>query len=261
MNTLPHITNKQALIITLLFSFRFLDRTHIQKLLSHKDEARINQWLKDLTQKNYLSRKYTSTFPENTKPAIYHLAHNGIAFLKTQHSAEAQKLYRENKRSDSFISTRLLLADIYLDLKDKSRDATQFAMFVQSDFATHDQGKLLQELSPSAYIEQNTDGQTKHYFVDILSDLPLEILRKRIKQIITFYQGSEWEAATGQPFPTVLLICPDDTLLATIKRFAKTRLKQLDELDIKLHLTTAKSAKEQGITGDIWQPVTYTPYV
>lgn len=134
-------------------------------------------------------------------------------------------------------------------------------MFMQSDFATHDQSRLLQELSPSTYIEQKTDGQTKRYFLEILADLPMEILRRRIKQIITFYQGSEWEAATGEPFPTVLIICPDDKLLSTIKRFAKTRLKQLDEPELKIHLTTAQSAKEHGITGDIWQPVTYKPYV
>ncbi len=68
------ITPKQFQILLLLYRFRFLDRTHIQRLLNHKDRKRINAWLKDLTNKNIISRKYSQKLKENTKPAIYCLA-------------------------------------------------------------------------------------------------------------------------------------------------------------------------------------------
>ncbi len=56
------ITKKQETIISLLFRFRFLDRAQIQKFLNHKDEARINEWLKDLTEKEYINRSFIRKF-------------------------------------------------------------------------------------------------------------------------------------------------------------------------------------------------------
>lgn len=259
-NKLPTITKKQSQIIQLLFRFRFLNRSHIQKLLHHKDEARINHWLKDLTQKEYISRNYVPTFPENTKPAIYHLATGGIAYLKTQKTiqpTELQKLYRENKRSDSFIATSLLLADIYLNLNARPEATATFSVFVRSDFVCLKEALLLQSLSPSAYIRQETAGTAKVYLLEILGNIPLEHQRRRLKQYLSFYQSCEWEGATSEPFPTVLIICPSSETLASIKRFARTKLKQIDEPEIKIHLATAENIKARGLTGDIWQPVTY----
>lgn len=260
MNQLPHITKKQFHIIQLLFKFRFLNRSHIQQLLHHKDEARINHWLKDLNQKQYISRSYATTFPENTKPAVYHISTSGIAYLKSQNTftpIELQKLYREDSRSDSFIAASLLLCTIYIDLRDKSNDLTRFTVFLKSDYPKHQAAMLLQDLRPSSYIRQETPERVKTYFLEILGDIPAEHQRKRLKKYLAFYQSNEWEGATGEPYPTVLIICPNDATLATIRRFTKTKLKQQDETDFKLHLTTTESVERLGLTGDIWQPVTY----
>lgn len=252
------ITKKQTTIISLLFCFRFLDRVQIQKFLKHKDEARINNWLKDLTEKDYISRSYTKTFPENTKPAVYHIAKKGIAQIKSQNNDDpklVQKLYREDIRSASFVSSCLILADIYLDLLDRTNDEVVFQMFVKSDYSTHPQATLLNDLSPSAYIEQSTAGKVKCYFLEVLADLPDKQSRQRIKKYLNFYQSNEWEGVTGQPFPTVLIICPDDKILAYVKHFAMTKLALLDEPELAINLATAQKAKELGIVGDIWTKV------
>ena len=80
---LPKLTKKQAEILTLLYTYRFLNRIQIQALMNHKDKKTINIWLKDLTEKNYIHRIYSTHFLEKTKPAIYYLGINGIRQLKT----------------------------------------------------------------------------------------------------------------------------------------------------------------------------------
>ncbi|HSW97960.1 MAG TPA: hypothetical protein VLF89_09105, partial [Candidatus Saccharimonadales bacterium] len=103
----PNITNKQQEIINLIPRFRFIDRTHIQSLLNHKDKKLINIWLKDLTEKKYIKRIYdNSIFGKNRIPAIYTLDNNGIRFVKAKGIYDTNfihKLYWDKTRSDSFI--------------------------------------------------------------------------------------------------------------------------------------------------------------
>src|SRR5258708_26470394 len=71
------ITNKQNTIITLLLTFRFLNSKQIQQFLNHKDHRRINGWLKDLNEKEYIERDFTPIYGILTKPAIYFLSPKG----------------------------------------------------------------------------------------------------------------------------------------------------------------------------------------
>ncbi len=52
-------TGKQIEIIDLVYKFRFINRTQIQKILNHKDPRRINAWLKELVEYKYLGRIYS----------------------------------------------------------------------------------------------------------------------------------------------------------------------------------------------------------
>jgi hypothetical protein len=258
MTTPRDITKKQETIISLLFRFRFLDRTQIQKFLNHKDEARINDWLKDLTEKEYIDRSYSKRFPENTRPAVCHLAKNGIALIKAQNNNNTklvQKFYREKDRSKGFIDSCQLVADIYLDLRNKISEKVNFTMSVKSDYSAHPLTDLLNDLKPHAYIEQTAKGKTKHYFLEVLADLPVERLRQRVKKYLSFYQSNEWEGATSEPFPTILVVCPDDKIFAYIKKYAKTKISALDEPISAVNLTTVEKVKDLGITGDIWKKV------
>ncbi len=91
MAELPKLTKKQQETLRLLYSFRFLNRIHIQALLRHKDPKTINLWLRDLRAKGYVEWIYSNHFAEKTKPAIYYLGLNGVRHLltltrKKQHS-------------------------------------------------------------------------------------------------------------------------------------------------------------------------------
>jgi hypothetical protein len=251
----PTITKKQESIISLLSRFRFLNRTQIQKLLNHKDYKTINDWLKDLTEKEYICRIYDTRHAGNTKPAIYFIGKNGIAYIKSQNGDNAkavQKLYREKNRSKGFIEACQLLADIYLDLTNRKDDQASFEISVRSDYSANILGDLLADISPHAFIEQRANNETKQYFLETFIDQPAELLRMLIKKYISYYQASEWEAETGKPFPTILFVCPDDKISAYVSRYAKTKLALLDEPDLNIQITKNDNVKEFGITGDIW---------
>ena len=130
-----HITNKQKEILLLLYRFRFLNRLHIQTLLNHKTPITINNWLKDLTEKEYITRIFKRSWTENSVPAKYYIAKHGIRFLKMQPDCKPEylkKLYREKDRSQQFIDRCLFIADIYLRyLADNSSNTSAQSFYTQ----------------------------------------------------------------------------------------------------------------------------------
>lgn len=85
-------TPKQETIINYIYQFRFLNRIQIQTLMHHKDYKRINAWLKELTEENFLGRIYSKRLLENTKPAIYYLSGKGIKFMHERHKISKEQL-------------------------------------------------------------------------------------------------------------------------------------------------------------------------
>lgn len=132
------ITSKQQAIIQLLYKHRFLDRTHIQALLHHKDKRRIFAWLKDLREKEYIEWIYDKNdFANKTKPAVYYLGLNGIRYLRTLNeypSTELRKRYKESSRQQSFIGRCLTLADCCITAGTKSIGDVQYSYALEADY-------------------------------------------------------------------------------------------------------------------------------
>jgi len=252
------ITQQELQIILLLYRFRFLNRTQIQQYLNHKNHKRILTWLNDLIEKKYIKTVNSKSSDTKSKAKIYCLGKNSILILAAQNVCERQslqKLYRESERSDAFINRSLMLANISLEFQSKVGSKDVSTMQVKSDYSVHSQKELLDELNPHAYIKRRKSGMTKYYFLEIFADLPRQRLQQRIKKYLSFYQSNEWEGATGRTFPIILIICPNDEVFEYIKRYAKTKLRELDEPSLKVQVTTAIKVKKSGITGDIWVKV------
>src|SRR5258708_12689766 len=80
------LTGKYSEITELVYKYRFIDRIQIQKVLNHKGPRRINTWLKELTEAEFLGRIYSNKLLENTKPTIYYLSYKGISYIKNTHN-------------------------------------------------------------------------------------------------------------------------------------------------------------------------------
>jgi len=233
--TLPHITNKQQEILKYLYHFRFLNRIQIQALLKHKDYKTIYLWLKDLTEKEYINRIYSTKFPDNTKPAIYYIGSNGIKFLRLNTDCpkeQINKLWREKDRQQNFIDNCQLLADIYIDLRNKSNDQIKYSAKTKSDFINPDSPlHFLTETGADLVIEKTEGDKKKYYLLEILDDsLPRYSVKKRVQNYIDMYYSNSWEENTGEDFPSIVLICGTLPLAMGIKKLTKRVTSEFGEL-------------------------------
>jgi len=261
--TLPKITHQQQEIIKLQYQYRFLSSTQIQKYLNHKNKGRINSWLPDLVEKKYLQRIYDpSTFWKNTQPAVYYLGINGIRWLKTQSGYDTtliSKIYRENSRSDTFIATCQLLADICLDLKTQSNNSASFGWATENIYTSPKSpyyfSGIFSELRPLLIFSRKVKDKNDYYLLDMLTaKLPAYRTRKRIRSYLNFLTESEW-VGHFQTLPQILLICETKDLLIRSKRYTKKLLIEAEEENVHLSFAQEEEIRKSGVTTDVWEDI------
>jgi len=248
-------TPKQLNILLLLYRFRFLNRIQIQKLLNHKDPRRINTWLKDLTTRNIIGRKYSTKLLANTKPAIYHLATKSRAILLTQSDINEKllkRVYREKTRSDKLINHCLLVADLYFLLdKQAQTNKTKLHFYTKTDLVSH---YYLPYKRPDAYIAIESKRQTKRYFLEIIDEgTPRFMIRSKINQYIEYFQANTWQNRTDHPNPTMLFVCPEELTKIFLNKYILQMQEEEPEIDLEFFLTTQNQINSN--QADLWERV------
>lgn len=263
--TIPYITPTQQQIPKQIYKFRFINRLQMQKLLKHKDKRRINSWLKDLVEKEYLEKvPKNNSFEERTKLTIYRIGVNGIRFLKThpEFSLEIiRKLYRDGKRTESFIDQCILLTDIYLSLilRNVGQNGVVYEVTTNSDLvSTESPLHFLKDLNPDliyAEIQKYKKLTNKFNLIEVFEKtIPNYSIKKRIRTYLEFYFSNEWEDNMSEPFPTVKFICSTKTQLMYAKRCTKKLLEEnQNPEDFNIMFITIDEVKDSGITLDIWE--------
>jgi len=135
---LPKITNKQQEILQLLYTYRYLNRIQIQTLLHHKNRKTINTWLQDLRDKHYVEWIYSTDYTKRRTPAIYYLGINGVRYLRSTEAypaSEIRKRYYDSGRSEGFISHSMAVADICIELEQKSSESLRYVAHTAADYA------------------------------------------------------------------------------------------------------------------------------
>jgi len=243
--TQPSITPKQQEILFHLYTFRYLNRHHIQHLLKHKDSSRINKWLTDLTHKYYIHQIYSNTYGENTKPAIYYLSTNSIKILKNNPNVTPERLvkvYKERGRTQRFITHCQQVADLYISF-DRQAQSTGKTLYFYARTELLDHDYLLTPV-PDAYLALENKKNTVRYFLDIFDDgVPRFAIRKRINDYITYLESGEWEEATSNPFPNVLLVLPSRALIKYANKLVTT-LNEESDVPISFKVVTTSQITE-----------------
>jgi len=255
------ITNQQQKIVKLLYRFRFLSSTQIQKFLNHKNKGRINSWLPDLVKKQYSKRIYDpSTFWKKTRPAVYYLGINGIRWLKTQAGFDLgvlHKLYRDEGRSDTFISTCQLLADICLDLKAQTNNHISFDWATEIDYMNRESPyyfpEILSELRPCLIFTRNKNNKKSYYLLEVLTAaFPAYRVRKRIRTYLEFLTECDW-IGHFPISPEILFVCETKVLLIRSKRYLKKLLIEKEKENVHMSFAQEWEVKKYGATAEIWE--------
>ncbi len=261
--TLPKLTHQQQEIIRQHYTYRFLNSTQIQKFLNHKSKGKINIWLPDLVKKEYLNRIYDpSTFLGKNQPAVYYLGINGIRWLKTQDGYDPEvlrKLYRDKNRSDTFISTCQLIADICLDLKNQPNDKLFFELATENEYTNPKSSfyfsSMLSELHPHLVFTRKKNNKMNYYLLEILTTkLPAYRVRKRIRTYLEFLTECEWIGHI-KVAPEILFVCETKELLIRCKRYTKKLLVEAEEENIHLSFAQKEDVQKDGVTAEIWEDV------
>jgi len=260
MQTLPTLTTKQTEILKLLYTYRFLTRPQLQKLLNHKDKRRIISWLKDLRDNQFIDWKYNATdFIEKTKPAIYFLSLGGIRYLRATGNypnSELRKRYKDKDCTDGFVGHCLLIVDCCTALQAKNDASRQYTWLLPSDYAMNqslDYTEFLSDLKPHLFFTKHEGTNVTRYVVEnIVQTTPRYQLRKCLGQYID-HLTNEW--AGDDSVPIALFICASKADLIYIKRRAKMLFQEMSEPSITLRVATIDSVKTNDITGHIWEEV------
>lgn len=274
---LPHITQKQKEIMQLIHKFRFLDRIQIQTIMKHKDYKRINVWLKDLVEKDYLFRIYERKIPLNIKPAIYFLASTGVRFTRNLGNWDTNhKLYREKERSEEFRNKCLSIANLYINTLQKTEQFNALNFFkTKQDFDEYDELiepypdvlisltmtvlAIVNILNKKSKLTTNTkkrkpiqENQKEYlYFMEMIGEkVPRFYLRYRVQQYI------EYSDSKGQvePMPGVLFVLPNKLTQKFLLKFIKKKLEEtLFDPHLFFVITTTDELQSNGMFAGIWK--------
>ena len=240
------ITKSQANILTLLYGYRFLSRNQIQAFLGHANKSKINKWLRDLYNKGYLSRSFKNTLGENTKPAVYCCSLGAIRHFKTTDYASEQvikRLYQDPRRTTSFITSSLVLADIALQLENATNKTLRFE-FATSNIYSHPESRahfLVDErLYPAAVIIKAEGAVYTPYLIEMVPyGLPPSRLYGIINAYLDLYFASGWENHMGLTFPKIFFACATTRQLQDAYNFANMQLQDAEDTeDLRLIFMT-----------------------
>jgi hypothetical protein len=200
-NTTTTITKKQKILLTIVFTFRFINSKQIQQLLNHKDHRRINSWLKDLTEKGYIQRDFQPMFGTLTKPAVYFLSTKGRDFIRNTYLVDNRYLDRlreDRKRSKTFRTRCQIVVDCFLLLfpdqvtgyihaidkrinQETVMNESNLIQFVTPAFYEDMDCMLLSPLKPDAYGYTTINEKTMHIFILILDAFIPKMMRQTLK--------------------------------------------------------------------------------
>jgi len=256
-------THKQMDIIELVYKFRFINRKQIQTIFNYKDPKSVNPLLKDLVEHKYLNRIYSHKLLENTKPAIYYLANEGIGWVRANYYDDEPKrvkrFYQDKHASDRFINHCIALCDLFLQWQGSRKTyPVDGYYFSTSTELWYDED--LQTIRPDAHIEIRENQIISTFFLDLIEPyVPMYAIRYRIDQYIDFRSNSRWwDVYTGSDLTSfvIRLIFPNQTKQRRMSKYIKEQLyRSFDTENLTFLLTTHKKALEEGVEADIWETI------
>lgn len=239
------ITNKQNTILILLLTFRFLNSKQIQQFLNHKDHRRINGWLKDLVDKEYIERDFKPIYGILTKPAVYFLSPKGRGYVRDSHWDVSRKylgrLREDFKRSKAFRTKCQLVADLFLahypskvsqllqDFKDHLNNGVilednKVQFFTPAFYEILEEFIPLIKLKPDAYqYQKDEDGIVHCAFYVLDAYVPRLMLQYFLKNIFTTLNDEYWEEDNIHSLQ-IYVLCPNNMVIIYLRRLLKSFL-------------------------------------
>lgn len=265
------LIEKQHEIMELVYKFRFINRKQIQKIMGYKDAKSVNVLLKELVEHRYLGRIYSNKLLENTKPAIYYLANEGIGWVRGNYfewkPEKVKKFYQDKHASERFINHSINLAELYTHWipfktsiqkrKENKDDADEYHFNTNTEMWYDDEIKAIK---PDAHTEKWIKDDIYTYFLELIEDyVPMYAIRYKVDQYIKFVSESDaWDPyCSSEGIVYVRLILPNQQKLRRIGKYIQRRLNESYDVEkLVFMLTTCDAVKVEGLENeDIWKVI------
>lgn len=260
MKTSSHkssLNSKQLRLINLTYKFRYITPIQMAKYERLTSRA-INYRLKILEDVGYIGKFYDSSYKLAGKGASYYLTIKGINCLKSQPGINLHSLrlmYKNKSLSEAFIAHNLDVFSVYLNLRDNYPGV--FNMFTRSELGDFD---YFPEPKQDLYLHRVAKSTNKpiDYLLEIFTDTPTFIIKKRLALYINHYDEDDWQYTTKTDYPVLLIACPNPRVEDSI---GKHLIKILDNMgidELAIYTTTVKALMSSNNTKTIWRSI-YEP--
>lgn len=226
------ITQKQFIILKLLYRFRFITSDLVAKTTGIQ-KSTINKRLQLLVELGYIGRRYEANYHLLRKHASYHLLADGIKALKSLPGTKynpgiLRNLSKDKLASDPFIDHCLAVYSVYCVLRARYGDDMHF--FTKSQLAglDHFPKKL-----PDAYIQLGRGSDQVHFFLDVLHEgQPFFLSTRRVIQYTDYARKADW-SITNTELPKILLICDSLSLQKRLTKRMSRIIADIDDQELK----------------------------
>lgn len=247
------LSKKQDEIINLIFRFRFLSRVHLQQLLNHKDRSRVNKWLSQLIELEYIGRIYNENKWMDKAPAIYYLDKKGIYLIRKNYSEKNTYINKlKNEEKISFITKEhsLKCGDFYLYLSSYVKENNHtLKYFTKADLSNE---ILYQYIKPDAYFTYETPLGKSNAFVEI--DLETEsktTLSKKFKIYIDYYYSFKWKVSYTKFYPTICIVCLTEKRVNQLIQVIEKDIDHYGYIPLVFRIMTFDTLSRKGIGAKI----------
>lgn len=229
------INQQQTDILLFLYRFRFLTRSQIQKLLTHKFHSKVIAWLNELTQSQYVNKHQSS----NSAMIYYSLGKVGRKYLITNRLVKQtlllNRVWREAGYTILFRDKCVLIADVYLDLKDRFGGALRF--WTKIDLAGM---KHLPEPKPDAYGVIDGKSEADRFFIEVPTYSRTINVTEQIDRHAEYFFSNEWQENVSKDVPQAIIVCSNKSAIKSANRYIKAHFA--DEPDLRFRVASSDQA-------------------
>ena len=220
------LTAQQIHLLKILYKFRFITAELAGQYKGVSTRA-ANIALGILLKNELVYRRYDKSYKLLGKAARYYLAPKALKHLRDEYglnSAVLHARYKDAHVSEAFVDHTIKIVEQCTGIR--SAYPNMFTMYTKAELA--DSNEFPQPL-PDLYITRinESEGVPTSYFLDIVSDMQLFLIKKRIVQYIEHYESGDWN---GLVYPTIILVCAD---VSTMKKLGAYIQDTLDNAFIE----------------------------
>jgi hypothetical protein len=227
---------KQLRLLKLLFKFRFTTSS-LLATYNNRTKDTMQKALTVLINQELVSRHYNKNYKLLGKAARYYLAPKALRLLRDEydfHPGTLHTMYKNKSVNETFIDQHLDLQTIYLNFNAVHPEG--FNIYTKYELGKYDH---FPHPAPDLYLSRKvfSDHGTNEYLLDVFTDAPLFVIKKRVARYLEHYDGGYW---AGSAYPAVLIACPDPRTEERLLHHLEQVLESLGEDELVFYTTTTK---------------------